>query len=396
VSISKQGIHRLARRYLDAVDKQLAAVFTAPSDSISLQELLPRMRGAFPSVVWDRVVATGREKVLGRGRTHLERQGEESVPELHPLDFEWYFTADCAASLAAWISTKRETVLCLGAPTVAAAAVDRGRSVILVDRNPLVAHRLPALLRASKLWLLNIADARGHLDPCEIVMFDAPWYPADICEWLNLASHLTNTGGLIAFSLFPSLVRSTARRERELILEFASRLGQVSVFDGVLVYNTPLFESEALGAIGLTDVGNWRRGDLVVIRKRATLSRLKSPWRRRSLSTGWRTYVIGRRVVKLRPLRRPASARHGLFQSIPNTLDYVYDSVSMRDTRRHLITLWTSRNRVAEVTDPCAMGVILGSLERGEKLATAIRHAYPVVSSSRHADLEENLAKLLD
>ena len=385
------GTSNAERPYRDAIDKQLASIVSEPIESLSPYDVFVRMRGAFPSIVWSRLDASARENLNSQASSGIASQQSECIPELHPLDFEWYFTPECAATLVDITCSRRASTLCLGTPTVAASAVQRGLDAVLVDRNPLVVRRFPTLLRSSQLWLLDVAEAERHLHRSEVVLFDAPWYVEDACYWFALAIRLTKANGLIAFPLFPSLVRPSAGAEREFLLGLAADVGRVTLLENAISYETPVFESEALRATGISGFGNWRRGDLVIVRKRATPGNLPSIRRVREGDSTWRTYVLGRRVVKFRYLPGSRSPCNVLLQPIPGTADFVYPSVSARDHRRRLIDLWTSRNRVARITDHDSMDTILESLERGMHLPAAIREVYPSASIDMRARLEATL-----
>lgn len=174
------------------------------------------------------------------------------------------------------------------------------------------------------------------------MIFDSPWNLEETCAWFAIASRVVKRGGLIAFSLFPSLVRPAAESERQLILALIGRVGKFQVFEDALSYETPLFEREALNAAGVTSPCNWRRGDLVVVKVNASL-----PWkafgtRSQALPSLWRTYVIRDQVVKVRRVGK-GRQRFGLLRPLPGASHFVYATVSARDPQRDEIDLWTSR-----------------------------------------------------
>ncbi len=389
------GDSSLYAAYSKEIDDRLAQLFGSSRDLMSPRDVFVRMRGAFPALVREHLAAAGWEKRLGHESSDTISHWNEYPPELHPLDFEWYFTPDCADYLADAVCGRGKTTLCLGVPTVAAAAIRKGRNVVVLDRNPLIVRRFPALLRSSQLWLLDIADCEQHLARADVVLFDAPWYLEDTYSWLAVAMRAAKAGGLIAFCLFPRLVRPTASAEREAILEAAESAGKVEVLEDAIAYETPIFESEALYGAGITGFGNWRRADLVLVQRTTAVPRRMSAVRPSRPSSTWLTYLLGRRVVKVRYSPARTAVRGGSVRPLPGSVDFVYPSVSARDPRRRSIDLWTSRNRVAQVGNLESVMGILQLLENGGCLGTAIRSVYRASSASGRREIEHAFRRLL-
>ena len=253
LSSSCRNERALELTYFNAVDRLIEFALQAMTTDDDFFGLL---NGVFPSVAANR-------PPLQRFGLHNLRLRSNPVanyaPELHPLNFEWYFTSECAKSVAMEFSSKHGTTVFLGVPTSAVTAIELRRTVLLIDHNPLLLERFPVLLRASEIHIMDAANAVGIRPNADSVVFDAPWYFGDMLVWLIVASRLARKGGLIAFSLFPELVRPTARMERELILELAASIGPIQLVQNSLVYETPLFEREALSSAGIV-AGNWRRG----------------------------------------------------------------------------------------------------------------------------------------
>ncbi len=381
------------RLYVKAVDERLAGLLGEASPRKSSEDLFSEMRGAFPALVLERLKNAGRDKLLISRSASQTSHRTDYRPELHPLDFEWYFTRESADCLTDVICRRGRTAICLGAPTVAAEAIRRGTDVVLVDRNPLAVQRFPALLRSSQLCLMDVAESERHLTAADAVVFDAPWCTTDICTWLMVAVGAVKRNGLIVFALFPDLVRPTAKTERETVLEVARSIGKVEVLDDAITYETPTFECEALKAIGVSDPGNWRRADLVVIHKHRTDP---MPMRQRTVPReAWLTYLVGARVIKVRKSRKSQELDEMVLREVPGTVGFVYSSVSARDPLRDSIDVWTSRNKVARIGNREPLIAILMELERGTDLRVAIGKQDPVLASSRRDELENQLAELL-
>lgn len=206
----------------------------------------------------------------------------------------------------------------------------------------------------------------------DVVVFDSPWYLGDVLAWLAASSCLVRPGGMIVFALYPPLVRPTAQLERDFALEVASTIGEVQIIEDSLAYETPLFEAEALKACGFAHVGEWRRGDTVVIRDthRMELSLPNLPCRS-EVDGKWETFLIGSQVLKLRAIEQKPN-RHFQHFLEPVAEDFVFPSVSVRRDNRNEADLWTSRNRVAKTGDRYMLRSILRDLQAGLTLHDAL------------------------
>lgn len=366
--------------YLRELDECLLAA--AASGIRDFSRFARKARGAFPSLVADRLAALELDVSFAQQGGHDTRQPN---PELHPLDFEWYFQPAVADEVAAVLDVRSSRVLCLGAPTVAVALARRRHEVVLIDRNPLVRPRLHPVdqgvdVRTHDLW--EPIEATHDFDA---VFFDAPWYPDEEELWLWQACRAVRRGGTVLFSLFPPLVRPTAKADRAAILAEASVLGDVSVMATPLTYATPLFEAEALAAIGLPAPASWRVADLVAVRDVKAIAPSPPPRPGIDLDV-WDTWVIGSQVVKLR--QNTSGDPHHIISPVPGTSDWRYASVSRRDAHRALVDLWTSRNRVARVGDRAKVIEILDAQQEA-------RHSAGHVFGGRGDQVQRDMHSLL-
>jgi len=327
------------------------------------------MRGIFPG---DVIQHAATRKLSAADRS--DAIASNYNPQLHPLHYEWYFTYDTALEISREFVSAQGLTICLGAPMIASAAIKRGKDVIFIDQNPRVLARFPELMRASEIHVMDATEAKRLSIKADSLIFDSPWYPGDCLAWLVVASHLVKSGGTIIFGLYPPLVRPTAQLERDLILDIASSIGQVDVKENALPYQTPLFELDALRACGLAQIGDWRRGDLVTIRDKKPLEvSLPRIPRRADIDGTWTSFVIESQVVKLRTnLKRQSDIRQdALLGEIDG--NFVLPSVSVRDNRRDAVHVWTSRNRVASVSNTSTVFDILRRLEAGICLSDAVQ-----------------------
>lgn len=348
------------RLYLARLDNCLLALATRPS--ATLENVIRGARGAFPTIVLERLRALKLDRVFpGELEASVDFEGSVTGPELHPLDYEWYFAPSCADDLARILANPVGDALCLSTPTVAIAVASRGQRALLVDRNPLILGRLPSGLAFLQFILSDLFNPLPLKRRFPVVFFDAPWYPEHTSFWLWQASQAVCPGGLIAFALFPPLLRPGAEHERFQLLEQASILGRVEVMEEVLSYKTPLFEQEALAQCGVRMTTNWRCGDLVLVHV-SKIPESRPPvvgyFREK-----WDSFLLGQQVVKL---RRSTQGESGfVLAPIRDCLDYVFPTVSRRDPRISEIDLWTSRNRVAQVGRRDIVSAILVHLGRG-------------------------------
>lgn len=368
------------------------AVNTLLTDLLSREilprDIFPKMRGVFPADL----IRYESDLKARCNRENVENEASEYNPQLHALAYEWYFTSDVASALSKEIVSRRGKTICLGVPTVALAAIKNSVNVVLVDQNSHVLNRFPEL-RQIEVHIMDAAEAGRLRVGADVVLFDSPWYLGDTLAWLLAAFRLVKQGGTIVFAMFPSLVRPAASSERELILELAESMGKVHVAEDALGYETPLFEIEALKACGLRSVGNWRRGDLVIISDRKPIGRqrkmrsLHVPKSRQHADGLWTTFLVGSQTVKLRTskARSAGSRRRSLLRPVDG--GFVLPSVSVRNTRRREIDLWTSRNRVAGVTDFRLLSTILQQLEAGTSFNRIIRHFRGRVGKASEMDL---------
>lgn len=364
---------------MEALDRVIHLAARRPG--ATFRSLLTAARGAFPTVVAERLRVLGYDHLLplarGRRRAVASTSGG---PEPHPLDFSWYFTRKSAEGIAQRLLQHGGGVLCLGAPTVASVLARRGRETRLLDRDTLILRRFD--LRGRRLSV-DFADLRAPMEiggKPSVVFFDSPWYPEYVLLWLWLSIRAVRPGGIVAFVLFEELLRPGAERERARLIRQAEKYGRVTTLERLAVYDTPPFEREALVTTGINPGYQWRHGDLVLI-EGARDDDGRAP-RAIEEEGDWETFVIGRQVVKLRRnIRTPSDAVIGL---VPGCSGFALPSVSRRDRRRRYVDLWTSRNRVATVGRADVVAAVLGEM--------AARGATAAGSTPRYLDEREATA----
>lgn len=355
----------------EALASALGAVQSEAANPSWFERLLRRLRGAYPTVVLQALEQLGQGARATAMSAHAGI-GRDPAPELHPLDYEWYFTAETAREMAKEIAG-RSPILCIGTPTLADSLASLGTSVTLLDRSPHIPARFPALATAGRFLRCDVTRAVRFAGPHVQIVFDAPWYQGDILWWLRVASQWARPRSTITFALFPELVRPSALDERDQILEMAEELGRVEVHRDTLSYATPLFERRALEAAGIPSAGDWRRGDLVRLHVRRTpsarLAQLRAP-----TEQPWHTFLVGRQAVKLRPaiVGGPPPVT-----PVEGTVGTVLPATSRRDNRRFGVNFWTSRNHVLQVSKPGLVYRLLSLLHGGMPFGHAWQLLHP-------------------
>lgn len=340
--------------------------------------------GVYPSVARDALRRLGRRGSVPRGviaRIIAEAAGEEIVdvsfgtasdllPVPHPLDYEWRYAEGAVTRiLDAWDENSRAPggLLLLGAPSVAARAVRLRphRAVAALDVNATV---VTALRREHPLVLAELCDlTRDELPrvpPASTVVCDPPWYPEDLHAFLWAGCKLSQPRARVLVSLPPLGTRPGMEEERGRLITYATGLGLdlVRVTLGALPYVSPPFERNALRADGLSGTPlDWRRGDLAEFVWLGGELGPRPPVTVRE--DGWgEVSVEGIRIRVRNQIER------GFFDPsfIPIVAGDVLPTVSRRDPRRRLASVWTAGNRVFGCRGPGILAQVLRAVSTGE------------------------------
>jgi hypothetical protein len=299
----------------------------------SFAALLRRLPGVYPTEVLtslDRLVAfktidvavaaSIRRQAATNGLALVE--GRSLLPLPHPLDYEWRFTPDAARWLlnrAADLTHMGGDLLLFGTPGLAVEAltlpIDR-RIAFLAESNS-VTDRVLALNRVTG-EPLSIAFCSGGLpsESADAVLLDPPWYLDFMRPMLAAAGHACRPGGVVLISLPPDGARPSAATDRQAAVAFAERLGLALIEHSPLAigYETPFFERNALMAAGIYPPPQWRRGDLLVLRKARASTR--PPPSRSSRPRDWAEIGIGRMRLFIRGAAEARSDEASLFSLV--------------------------------------------------------------------------------
>jgi Probable N6-adenine methyltransferase len=322
------------------------------------RDLLTSLPGVYPNQVLESLKRQGLcERVsFSRpwGETSAARQSTSiahrlwssgDLPTPHLLDACWWF-ADCSIlSLLNHVHDNCRSsghVILLGIPTFFHYARKQAllERVTLIDADPDVA--VAATDPRHDVCRVNLLRDELPRMSGEIVIADPPWYESEIRAFLWAARHLCSKGGLILTSVPPVGTRPGIGEEWSRTLTWSRGLGMelVNYHKGVLRYISPLFERNALAAAGIRDgVENWRCGDLAMFSCTGPIAQprpvLHEP-------DAWEQYSV--EGVRFR-VRAPAPIPGFDPMLYRVAAGDIFDSVSRRDSRRHLVDVWTSGNR---------------------------------------------------
>lgn len=302
----------------------------------------------------------------------------EHFPLPHPLDFDWRFTPETVSLI--WgiirdIAGANGDVALLGAPSLARAShlESRAGRITLLERNPLHCFSL-----SSQVDFVQCDVLRDPIEPSghSIAIADPPWYEAETIGFLWAAAVLCRVGGYVAVSLPPISTRPGIEQERERIRRAAAQSGLQSlrIFEGVLRYRTPFFETNAMQAAGAAITHDWRGGDLAIFRR--TERRLPGLRPVVAEEHVWIERSIGITRFRIKQKHSSGFASPVLQSLIPGD---VLPTVSRRDPRRRHADVWTSGNRIFGCAGTAVLAAVIEAVANGKTpevaVATRLRHA---------------------
>lgn len=280
------------------------------------------------------------------------------LPPPHPLDFDWRFdrnTTKCLTDKILEECGNENAILLLGTHSIQMELYRRKvtNKVILYDSNSNLLEGLDINASTSNFIciqkdLFNTKDLVQGYDwgKIGVVFMDPPWYLDFYLTFLTFAARTLKNGGAVYVSLLPMGTRKTACREREKIFAHAKICGLhiEQLHKNEITYITPEFEKNSLGILGINNIGNWRKGDMVVFRK---IRQCKSypdlkVINRETLDNNWLSFVINGFPIKIRKNENDNRAP----RILKIEKDNVLPTVSRRYKGRNKIDLWLWDNRV--------------------------------------------------
>jgi hypothetical protein len=283
----------------------------------------------------------------------------------HPLDFEWRNSTASLNKLMNKIQTfllPKDKLLFLGMPTLFATAIQKDIPYVtsLIERNKPIVQGLNRVLTDKEKFRIIEADL-FELNPNGLtehfcVVMDPPWYAPHFKQFMWVAAKAVSLNGIVVISLPPINTKSNAINERVEWISFCASLGLcLEILEPEqLEYSMPFFEFNALRAKGVKDViPFWRKGDLAVFRKvqGTNLARPEND----DVKSGWieKEFNGVRFRIKLdNPSQLPAAESEGIRLEIGSLLKGdILPTVSNNDERREVANLWTSGNRIFELSN---------------------------------------------
>lgn len=166
--------------------------------------------------------------------------------EPHQLDFDWRFDL-ASRGLLGECAADDENVLLLGCPSLVETLESQKHKGLLLERNPIHLGTSKFKVQYSDL---RYFDTRAIINAeYDLAILDAPWYPADLCNWINLALGLVRDRASIIFVLWPESTRPSAKIEHAQIKASLDSVGLLTRV-GSISYEMPLFEKESIETIG--------------------------------------------------------------------------------------------------------------------------------------------------
>lgn len=258
-----------------------------------------------------------------------------SVPEPHPLDFDWRFD-ECTVIELSKILPHSRPILAVGCPSIARHLQRTARKVILVDRQPFqcVRDQIEA----------DIDYGAPLVRGCNYAIVDPPWYPDQFSQWTAWAANCVGDGGTVFASIWPGETRPSAERELKAALEWIESWATVVQHGYSPKYEMPLFELIAQQSSQSGKLANSpRSGMLIEIKVKALPPVPLTP----SKSQNWLRLILNDYQIALQ-MREDWRSPPSLLQ-IPGANGRLWPFVSRRAPERYLIDLWSSRNEVGEV-----------------------------------------------
>lgn len=290
------------------------------------------------------------------------------LPTPHPLDYEWRYTTATRTDLSRLINevTPHGTIVLLGTPSLYLSHAGH-QDVHLIDANAALWHYVQP--RGNKTFhCVNLLTDQVPELQVNLVVADPPWYPEHLAAFVIVASRLLTDGGVLLLSLPGAGTRPSIGDELASMHDLASKAGlkHQATTTGVLAYETPPFEENALRAAGISVHTPWRHGDLARFTKvgACEVAHDVPP------SEHWIEYALG--SVRIRA-RAATSDQLDDPRLVPLVSGDILPTVSRRDERRSQALVWTSGNRIYTTLGLAILHVILNALQHDLDPLEAVR-----------------------
>ncbi len=284
--------------------------------------------------------------VTHRTSTIVSQEVNSILPDPHPAEYDWRFTASCRQDIVVLLESYARgssTIALLGAPSLYPLLIKRDTRTTLIDKSETLVKDLKSSGFSKGLMVHDLFLEYPKLNNrFDVIIADPPWYNEFYEAFLLRANDFLLENGYVLISVLPWLTRPTAINDRKAIIHFAMKVGfdLVEVRPRFFRYESPKFEQITLARHDI-QCHDWRSGDLFIFRK------IGEPRERIVVlppkdEPRWEEFRIGHLRIKLRQDsdKDPKSLDiHPVLKE-----NQVYNSVSRRSPHRRSIDLWTSDN----------------------------------------------------
>lgn len=367
----------IAPEFQSWVDRKISEVVQLPVDDFS--SLVDHLPGIYPAEVLSSLLRLAKgDSGLGRVARLLALSANASntfpTPSIwytdllppHPLDFEWRFSHAAIDALVDACNTSTPlngSVALVATPTIAATP-NAAFSKRLVDYFGVDTEALCALGQPN--WLngvfnVNLLKRQYRTESYTTIIMDPPWYDEYFRRFLWFGGQVACLGGTLLIAMPPDGTRPGIVNENDRMLSWYHELGfELEAIElARLPYETPLFERNALRALGIVNFHpTWRKANLWRLRKVRPLS---PAWPGDLVSSAWSEYRFG--SVRIRVDREaPNQGDDPRLRSLVE--NDVLPAVSRRDIRRNKARVWTTGNRIFGCDAPSLLAGILDEWNR--------------------------------
>ncbi len=315
-----------------------------------------------------------------------------SLPEPGLVYSQWWFSEPIYArliDLLLGLSKKGRQLAFLGSSTLGAVFSQCMTSpATIIDVDEVLLHRIRTCVSDSceivHRDISNPPDTslRSRFDT---VVADPPWSSSYLRTFFVRSAEMLAPEGTLITSFPPVFTRPSARAERKSLLRMAQPLGLsfTTELTAFTEYAVPSFEYRAYKEHGIELGQPWRRGDLLIFKKRnkATQSAdipVEPCWK-------WDQYDYGTTRLFL---KRNGSVEEGPARIVPisGRNDFAYDSTSSRTQLWKRASLVSTRNQIADISGKKQLTVVLQELlDKTADLSNALKCLSGVRSDTQAA-----------
>jgi hypothetical protein len=215
------------------------------------------------------------------------------------------------------------------------------REIISVDKNPLDNYS-KKFIRCSSYTRDLLTESIPKMS-ANLIIADPPWYPEYYKSFLWAASEACTTNGHVLLSVPPEGIRPGIKDELRDIFNFVDNAGFscIGYEKKAVTYNMPQFERNALKAAGINNISiDWRTADLAILTKTKPISTSRPIFEKKEK---WSEIILDSIVIRVKEKDFSEFKDPTL---IPLVDGEIFPSISRRNSKRDLIDVWTSGNRV--------------------------------------------------